>query len=115
MTHTRSQTTVGVPCWALQRDELYYPAPTEFRPTRWTHDSEAQRELAKSAYAPFSIGPRGCIGKSLALMESRIAMARILWQYDLKPTKPLSGSYDIEDHFTAQKSGPDLEFVERRD
>ncbi|KAK5447984.1 hypothetical protein LTS15_009483 [Exophiala xenobiotica] len=108
-----SGTIVGVPCFAIHRDETYYPSPNEFRPSRWTGGSESQRELAKSAYAPFSVGPRGCIGKSLALMESRIAMARILWQYDLKATEQLRESYDIEDHFTAQKTGPNIEFVSR--
>ena len=111
--HAFTKITVGTPCFALHRDEVYYPSPTQFRPSRWTDDSQAQMELAKSAYAPFSIGPGGCIGKSLALMESKIAVARILWLYDLKVPQPLPDSYEIKDHFTAQKTGPDLTFVRR--
>jgi hypothetical protein len=46
-------------------------------------------------------------------MESRIVTARILWQYNLQATEQLRESYDIEDRFTAQKMGPNIELVSR--
>jgi cytochrome P450 len=33
--------------------------------------------------APFSLGPRGCIGKHLSYMEMRVIMGRLLWNYDI--------------------------------
>jgi hypothetical protein len=40
-------------------------------------------------------------------------MARILWQYDLSASQSLPMRYEIEDHFTAQKTGPSITFVSR--
>lgn len=61
-------TVVGVPHYTVQHNADYYPRPFDFRPERWiagsltsvTTDSVA---LAQSAFCPFSVGPRGCIGK----------------------------------------------------
>lgn len=32
---------------------------------------------------PFSHGPRDCIGKNLAGIEARLAIAQIIWHFDL--------------------------------
>ena len=38
----------------------------------------------KEAFAPFSAGPFGCIGKNLALMELRTLTTRLVFAYDMK-------------------------------
>lgn len=61
-------TVVGVPHYTVQHNAQYYPQPFDFKPGRWiagsstsvTSDNVA---LAQSAFCPFSVGPRGCIGK----------------------------------------------------
>lgn len=37
------------------------------------------------AFNPFSMGPRACIGKTLALSELSTTLARLVWTYDFKP------------------------------
>jgi cytochrome P450 len=37
----------------------------------------------KKAVQPFSLGPRNCIGKNLAIMEMRILIARLFWNFDV--------------------------------
>jgi cytochrome P450 len=61
-------TVVGVPSYTVQHNEEYYPSPWEFRPERWIAGSEKgvsaeSVAMAQSAFCPFSVGPRGCIGK----------------------------------------------------
>lgn len=35
---------------------------------------------------PFSLGPRGCIGKHLSYMEMRLILGRLLWRFDVVST-----------------------------
>jgi cytochrome P450 len=61
-------TVVGVPHYAIHHNPEYYPRPFEYKPERWIAELEPNVtadsvELGKSAFCPFSIGPRGCIGK----------------------------------------------------
>lgn len=36
----------------------------------------------KGAARPFSLGPRGCLGVNLALLEMRKALAMLVWNFD---------------------------------
>jgi len=50
----------------------------------------------KKAVWPFSLGPRGCIGRNLAQLEIRLIVARLLWNFDIEivdgaPTWDISG------------------------
>ena len=61
-------TVVGVPHYAIHHNSEYYPQPFEYKPERWIADSEpnvtaGSVSFGQSAFCPFSIGPRGCIGK----------------------------------------------------
>lgn len=51
-------------------------------PERWLDDPEYATDN-KKGMAPFSLGPRGCIGKHLSYMEMRVIMGRLLWNYDI--------------------------------
>jgi enediyne biosynthesis protein E7 len=41
------------------------------------------------AYMPFGLGPRTCIGRRFALIESRAALVEILRRFELKPAGPV--------------------------
>jgi tryprostatin B 6-hydroxylase len=53
----------------------------EFIPERWGDKPELVRD--KTAFAPFSSGVFSCVGKQLALMELRGAVARMVTQFDV--------------------------------
>ena len=131
--HIPAGVVVGTPHYALHHNPAYFPDPFKFRPERWiagsspelTKDSVA---LAQSAFCPFSIGPRGCIGKGLAYAELAISLARTVFMYDIKLADGTSvgegrpeldwgrqrkGEYQLRDSFTSLKDGPYVQFRER--
>ena len=69
----------------------YFPDPFKFKPERWENDSE----LDPFAFVGFSAGPRHCIGKQLAYMESKIALVKFVKRYPKFeiPVKELSFSH----------------------
>jgi len=77
--------------------------------------------LAKSAFCAFSLGPRGCIGRSLAYVEMMLTMAKVLWEFDLKRCEgdmtgsDSEGNYVVEDYFITKKHGPMIQFRPRVD
>lgn len=69
----------------------------------------------KDAFAPFSAGPMGCIGKNLAMSEIRTTTAKFVQRFDFKLAKGEDGKrllYQTRDHFTVDLGSLDLEFKE---
>ncbi len=62
--------------YAVHLDPKAWPDPDRFDPDRFTPEREAERP--KSAWIPFGVGPRVCIGNSFALMEGPIVMATLM-------------------------------------
>ena len=135
-------TVVGTPHYTIHHNEAYFPAAYTYSPERWIagakNPAAGGREttaddvsLAASAFCPFSVGPRGCIGKGLAYVEMTTTLARTIFLYDMRKAvgqvDPSEGRPDLEwgrhrpeefqlvDTFTSAKKGPVLEFkpVER--
>ena len=66
----------------------------------------------EDAWAPFSMGPMGCIGKSLAMMELRVVTAKLVTKFDLSLAPGEDGKrimYKTKDHFTVDPG--DLEII----
>jgi cytochrome P450 len=115
-------TEVAVGTYSIHHNPEYFPEPFEFRPERWLEEGESLT-VAQKAFAPFSLGPRGCIGKGMAYMEMMITMARVLKLFDLRVVGTLGeggpdlevgrqrkGDYQVQDCFISLKDGPLIEF-----
>lgn len=94
--HFAAGTVVGVAPWTIHHNPAYYPEPFTFNPDRWIASSSSASEdsvaLARAAFCPFSIGPRGCAGKRIAYLEVSLALATLLWTYDVRlPTEGEGG------------------------
>ena len=131
--HIPAGVDVGVPIYAIHHNPSYYPQPFDYIPERWLQDPTANPlysslPAAQSAFNPFSIGPRGCIGKGLAYVELTVTIARVLYLYDfrlapgttlgagssdLEEGRTRATEYQIQDVFASKKDGPMLQFRAR--
>lgn len=59
---------IGQNPWVLGRSESFYGDPDVFRPERWLVSEEERRRLERGD-ATWGFGPRGCVGRNLAMME----------------------------------------------
>jgi cytochrome P450 len=132
---------VGTPHYAIHHNGEYFPEPFAYRPERWIVAAAGEDEkqgggvsqqavaLAQSAFCPFSVGPRGCIGKGLAYVEMSVTLARVLFLYDVRRAVGVAdpgegkvgaewgrekvGEFQLVDTFTSLKDGPMVEFRRR--
>lgn len=68
--------------------QKYFPDPFVFRPERWENECN---DIPKFALGGFSAGPRTCIGKNLALIESKIGLVIFMKRYKklILPKEPM--------------------------
>ena len=95
-------------------DSDIYEEPDKFLPERWTTQPEKVKH--KDAFAPFSVGPFGCIGKNLALMELRTLVTRLIKSFDVEFAPGEDGSKVLtktKDHFTVDVGDLELVFKPR--
>lgn len=115
-----------VPAFVIHRNPEYYPEPLEFKPERWIskggkEDKDESVRVAQSAFCPFSIGPRACVGRAMGYLEMTVALARVLFLMDFRrlPGDTIGDDYDgtyaMLDGFVAEKYGPMIQFRPRAD
>ncbi|KAK4159214.1 cytochrome P450 [Cladorrhinum sp. PSN259] len=103
---------------------------SEFNPDRWATGDKHQLQRMRGAYHPFLSGPGNCAGKSLAMSEMYMTVARTLWLFDVRRlpgsnkggggSKSLYGPaksknhFNLFDAFVALKEGPEVQFRRRQ-
>ena len=127
-------TDIGVPHYAIHHNEAYYPDSFAYKPERWIIDektgvSEESVALAQSAFCPFSIGPRGCVGRALAMKEIMVVVARLIWLFEMRIPegstigegkeslgwgRRRSGELQMRDMFVGKAEGPLVGFRPRK-
>ncbi|KAI1176127.1 cytochrome P450 [Nemania sp. FL0916] len=101
-------TLFGVNVYALSHNADIFPDPFVFNPQRWLDaDDESEGEAEGNqgsetegkknkpmleAFAAFGIGPRNCVGKPLAYLETSIVIAKTLWYFDFERAPGLLGT-----------------------
>ncbi|CAD6239999.1 unnamed protein product [Miscanthus lutarioriparius] len=82
-------TELLVPIMAVHHHaRLWGPDATQFNPARFAK-GVAQAATHPTAFIPFGLGARMCIGQNLALLESKLTVAILLQRFDFR----LSPSY----------------------
>lgn len=79
-------TIVSADLYTIQRSPEYFIDPATFRPERWLDSGESTEFKADNptAYRPFLIGSRACIGRHMAQQSIRLIVAKLLWMYDFE-------------------------------
>ncbi len=123
-------TTVGTSLYAMQHNAMYWDRPDSFVPERWLArlKEETAKEIAATAspgFAPFGMGPRNCLGWRLAWAEMTVALARVLFLFDMRLESDApccakrGGGEECEPDFpgyiTMAAKGPYVEFRRRQD
>ena len=119
-------TDLGVSLYALQRQEKYFSQPEVYEPSRWIagdegvpkQDGEAFTATAE-AFAPFSLGPRGCPAKAMAYAEMMVVLARLVFSLEMrlapgsKVVGPAPARFVTKDYFVSTHEGPVVQFRKR--
>lgn len=126
--HFPAGTTIGIPTYTMHHDGAHFDRPFQYEPQRWLirgQDGVGDKEgrdaddvaRMREAFAPFSVGPRACIGRSVALLELYVGVARTLWLYDMRLAPGYEnvgvgpeGEYKMKDHFIVGREGPMVQF-----
>ena len=66
--------------YTVQRDPAVWPDPERFDPTRFLETTPA-----RGTYLPFGAGPRLCIGRDFALVESVLVLAVLARRFAVEP------------------------------
>ncbi|KAI1625288.1 cytochrome P450 [Exophiala viscosa] len=75
-------TSVCVSSWAASHSPANFREPDTYIPERWT-DKSYESDVRKASQ-PFSLGPRGCIGRNLTYVELRLILGHWLWYFDIE-------------------------------
>jgi cytochrome P450 len=75
--------SIVVSPWLIHRHRDYWERPDEFDPDRFL--TVSGRASAASAFLPFSLGPRVCVGAGFALQEAAMVLAMVLRDYRVAP------------------------------
>ncbi|KAF2001405.1 cytochrome P450 [Amniculicola lignicola CBS 123094] len=89
-------TTVNLSILAMSFSPSLFHDPQSFHPERWLPEalndpSSPFYTDIRTAVQPFSIGPRSCIGRPLALGELRLVLARLVWAFDIQEANTEAG------------------------
>ncbi|KAK1117082.1 hypothetical protein K0M31_017005 [Melipona bicolor] len=75
--------SISIPIYGIQHDPQYYPEPKKFDPDRFYDDP---KQMSNSlSFLSFGLGPRMCIGKRFALLETKLLLFHIFAKCDLAP------------------------------
>jgi cytochrome P450 len=76
---------LGVNAYAIHRHPDLWKEPLLFRPERFLDGSEGD---ISSKFFAFSRGPRDCLGKYFAMVESKLAISALVKRYNLECVDP---------------------------
>lgn len=71
--------------YVMHRHEQAWPDAEGFDPGRWV--GTAPRRVERQAYIPFGAGPRLCIGRDFALVETTLVLAVLAQRFAFEPVR----------------------------
>jgi cytochrome P450 len=91
--------------YTTQRLTSAFPEPDTYNPTRWIETDGGTDEM-KELMLAFGKGTRGCLGKTMSLMEMKIATAALIKKYAVRlASEKTVDDMEMTDHFTLIPKG----------
>ncbi len=78
--HIPAGTDVVLAPWVIHRHPAFWDEPERFDPERFTPEREKARH--RYAWFPFGGGPHSCIGQHFSMLESTIALAGLVREFE---------------------------------
>ncbi|XP_054163783.1 uncharacterized protein LOC128961559 [Oppia nitens] len=72
---------IQVPVYGMHRSAQFFTDPQVFKPDRFLANNQTHHPYS---YLPFGAGPRNCVAKRLALMETKMALLYTVYNYKLE-------------------------------
>ncbi|KAH8693272.1 cytochrome P450 [Talaromyces proteolyticus] len=79
--HLPAGTRVSAQAYSLHRNSEVFPDPESWKPRRWLEATPSQHEEMMRWFWPFGSGSRMCIGNHFAILELKLAVAAIYYNY----------------------------------
>ncbi|KAI7724413.1 hypothetical protein M8C21_016864 [Ambrosia artemisiifolia] len=90
-------TRVAINAWAIGRDPAKWEDPEEFRPERFLNSSFDYKG-SRFEFIPFGAGRRGCPGIQFANTLIKLALANVVYKFDLAlPRGEICGNMDMSE------------------
>jgi cytochrome P450/nitrite reductase/ring-hydroxylating ferredoxin subunit len=109
VTISQMQMTKGTPVFLLLRpkglEDSEFAEATQFKPDRWLNYSRHENPHHRKSFLPFGGGPRLCPGRSLALLEMKMAVSMICRHFEVARAEPVR---NIEERFAFTMMPQDL-------
>ena len=76
---------VQISAMGIHLDERYYPDPERFDPERFSRGAAVEGRASRHpmSYLSFGQGPRKCFGGRFAILEIKVALVRVLREFDI--------------------------------
>ncbi|XP_073822364.1 cytochrome P450 6d1 [Musca autumnalis] len=78
----QKNTGIIISLLGIHRDPQYFPNPMDYKPERFAEDNKDYNPVA---FMPFGEGPRHCIAKRMGVINSKVALAKILANFKIAP------------------------------
>ncbi|XP_037088112.1 thromboxane-A synthase-like [Pollicipes pollicipes] len=75
-------TNILAPVWSIHHDPAVWPDPEKFDPDRFSKEQREGRH--PMAWLAFGAGPRNCLGMRFGMLESKMALVRLVRRYRLE-------------------------------
>ncbi|GBN68553.1 Cytochrome P450 3A5 [Araneus ventricosus] len=78
--HIPEGTLIQAPVYLMHHDPDFWSEPEIFDPERFSTKPNSEG----ITYLPFGVGPRNCLGKRFAQLEAKLALANMVYKFNIK-------------------------------
>ncbi|XP_042150361.1 cytochrome P450 3A14 [Ixodes scapularis] len=107
----KAGTCILAPVSQIHRDPQYWPEPDKFDPDRFSPENKGS--YRKTAFQPFGVGPRCCVGYKLALVQALYITARMVADFNMELGEAQKGVIEMRSSgmMAAPGNGPWIKFT----